>query len=232
MQGIASYLNLERKKKGKKSPTVLQSPSLSWSIVIRCQRCWSWWHSENTKIFKVAESPDAVCSMQCTSGITEPGGHILFLPASRPGLMFAHQYLNGPPCQTHTHTHTHWVHMSVSKWEPGLGLQNDAGALVLFFALEGGVCLLQIVDHGQQPRSDALMARLRQLSVSFRTFCQNGEGETSMEMQRGRKQRLWWTCWKAKKLAAPPGWRSELIFCCLLSDVCSASGTSRWFFLQ
>lgn len=79
--------------------------------------------------------------------------------------------------------------MSVSKCEPGLGLQNDAGALVLFFALEGGVCLLQIVDHGQQPRSDALMARLHWLSVSFRTFCQNGEGETAMEMQRGRKQR-------------------------------------------
>lgn len=149
----------EKKEKEKKSPTVLQSPSLSWSIIIRCQRCWSWWHSENTKIFKVAESPDAVCSMQCTTGITEPGGHILFLPASRPGIDVRSSILERPPVSD-THTHTHWVHMSVSKCEPSLGLQNDAGALVLFFALEGGVCLLQIVNHGQQPRSDALMTRL------------------------------------------------------------------------
>lgn len=48
----------------------------------------------------------------------------------------------------------------------GLRVQDDAGAVLHLSALEGGVSLLQVLDHRQQPSSDAL-TRLPELSVAF-----------------------------------------------------------------
>lgn len=108
MQGIVSYLNLKKRKE--KSNCASKSlftveyhnpfPALLKLVALR-----------EYKNIQSGRNPDAVCSMQCTTSITEPGGHILFLPASRPGLMFAHQYLNGAPVSdTHTRTHGQSTH--------------------------------------------------------------------------------------------------------------------------
>lgn len=56
------------------------------------------------KNIQSGRNPSAVCSKKCKTCRVAPCGHVLFLPVSRPGLMFNHQYLDSTP-PPHTHTH-------------------------------------------------------------------------------------------------------------------------------
>lgn len=55
-----------------------------------------------------------------------------------------------------TSTPTPYLGISGSQSVSSLGMQNDTGAVLIFSALDGGVSLLQILDHRQQPSSNAL----------------------------------------------------------------------------
>lgn len=147
--------------------------------------CHCCWHSGDTKVLRVVEVLPLFAVWSRTTSSTEPSVSTLFLPVSRPGL--------GP----------------VS--EASLGLQDDAGALVPFFGLEGGVRLLQIVNDSQQPRSDARNPLLRQLSVGrLWPFGQRHRGINGNERRSKSAAAGWnWStaayCWTSALSQVRPG---------------------------
>lgn len=91
--------------------------------------------------------PSALYSGKCTKRLEEvaPCGHYIL-----------------PDKQERENTRVGTGFQSV--WS--LGIQDDTGAVLLFSALEGGMSLLQIFYHRQQPSGDAL-TRLHELNVAF-----------------------------------------------------------------
>lgn len=92
--------------------------------------------------------PSAPYSGECTKRLEEvaPCGH--FILSNNPEsehVMLRHVGAGAPPSGS-----------GGSQSLSSLGIQNDTGAVLHFSALEGGVSLLQVLDHRQQPGSDAL----------------------------------------------------------------------------
>ncbi len=102
--------------------------------------------------------PSAPYSGKCTKRLEEvaPCGHFILSNKSREWRCDTQScWCWAPPAGSGE---------SQSMW--CLGIQNDASAVLHFSALEGGVSLLQILDHRQQPSRDTL-TWLHPLSFAF-----------------------------------------------------------------